>query len=254
MSFWQQLIAAKWCDEMGFQAVTEYSAVCLDSLENIDSQKKYFDVNLNHFLSAQPFMHVLLWGPRGTGKSSMVRAFLTTYHSRGLRGLQLETEQLHKLPHIVDLLRREPHYFVIFLDDLSVQRNTDLLQFLKRVMEGGFEAPAKNIMLVATSNRRHVVPEFKSDNEGVIYDNGALHLGEEVEDALALADRFGLWISFHPMPVNDYLAFVYKLTADLKLDANAIKNTAMQFAGMRGVHSARTAVQFNIWVRQQALE
>lgn len=249
---WTHHLAAKWVDEkQTLKPIRHLQSTHLGDLMHLQRQISAFDQNLKNFLAGESYMHSLLWGARGTGKSSMVRGFLQAYAHQGLRAVQLHTDQLESLPGLVEHLRQKPFFFMVFLDDLSLQRDSERLHFLKRVMDGALEAPATNVILVATSNRRHLVPEFAADNQNTQLKDGALHFGDGVEDALSLADRFGLWLSFHPFNPNHYWELVQKLTADLPMDEAELRTLAQRFSSQRGVSSGRTAQQFNVWIRQQ---
>ena len=215
----------------------------LDELLSIDRQKDAVLQNTRQFIHHLPANHVLLTGARGTGKSSLVRACLAQYAAQGLRVIEVEKEHLHDLPQIVDLIRDRPERFIVFCDDLSFEAQDTGYKSLKTVLDGSFNGYAENVLVYATSNRRHLLPDFYADDSEV-------HPSETVEEKTALSERFGLWLSFYVFSQDDYLNIVADalrrlgwIAAD-DVDALAMRTAALQFAQQRGSRSARVAQHF----------
>ncbi len=239
-------------------------AIALGDLLGIDRQKHELITNTERFLAGLPANNALLWGSRGTGKSSLVKAVAGAFIARGLRIVQIDRDDLLLLPEIVDELRAQPFRFVIFCDDLSFAAGDAGYRALKTVLEGSIEAPATNVLIYATSNRRHLVPEFLTDNAQSRVDGTEIHHGDEVEEKISLADRFGLWLSFYPITQEQYLAIVDHLFAGggshsqsrarSQLACNdqptghdghtGLHAEALRFAQTKGIRSGRTARQF----------
>jgi uncharacterized protein len=203
--------------------------------------------NTEQFLLGLPSHHVLLHGERGTGKSSAVRGLLTRFGERGLRLVEVHRDDLLRLPEVLDALRGLPWRILLFADDLSFGEGEGGYRELKAALEGSLAAPPDNVRIVATSNRRHLLPERRSDNAAVRLDeDGELHLGEALEEKLALADRFGLVIGFYGFDQRTYLAIVeqYAKQTGLTLAGDALREQALRFALERSSRSGRTARQF----------
>lgn len=248
---WQTIPAAVWRPKQGcLRAVKRTDAIGFNALLGIDRQKTEFRANLEQFLNGKPANNILLWGSRGTGKSSLVKAALNEYRGQGLRVVEIDKDDLSDLPDIVDELRDLPQRFLVFCDDLSFEAGETVYKHLKSVLEGSIELPPENILICATSNRRHLISEQKADNQGVEIVDGELHYGDRVEETLSLSDRFGLWLSFYPNTLDQYLAIVDELfrgqIAAGEVDRNALHLAAKQFAIARASRSGRTARQFEI--------
>jgi predicted AAA+ superfamily ATPase len=203
--------------------------------------------NTEQFLRGLPAQHVLLYGERGTGKSSAVRGLLTRFASRGLRVIEVRKADLAELPRILAALRGAPQRFLLFCDDLSFDEGEPGYRELKAALEGGLEPPPANVRLLATSNRRHLIPELRSENQAVRLDeDGELQLGEALEEKLALADRFGLALGFFGFDQRTYLAIVERMVrrAGLRVDASVLEQDALRWALSRSSRSGRTARQF----------
>ncbi len=229
------------------KAVRELDEVNLSELMGIESQKQALLANTRRFLKGKSFHHALLWGARGTGKSSLIKAVFNELKEQGLRLVQLDKSDLNALPEIIDELRELPFKFIIFCDDLSFEKGDEAYKFLKPLLEGSIEKTPANIVLYATSNRRHLLAEFQSDNENAHIENGELHLGDLKEEKLSLSDRFGLWLSFYQESLEDYLKivdFYFKDSEIFKKDKQALHAKAREFAMLRANHSKRTAKQF----------
>lgn len=242
---WETTLAAIWRPQRAsLREVKRLDAITLDDLLGVDLQKKALVLNTERFLSGQPANNVLLWGTRGTGKSSLIKALLNAYAARQLRVIEIDKNDLVDLPEIVDDIRAVPQRFIIFCDDLSFEHGETAYKHLKSVLEGSIELPPENVLIYATSNRRHLVTEQRADNEGVELVAGELHYGDAVEEKLSLADRFGLWLSFYPNDTQQYLAIVDGLFGDLRGDREELHLAAIQFAMTRASRSGRTAKQF----------
>lgn len=242
---WSEVKAAIWrSSKQTLRPVRNIDPVGLDQLLGIDEQKQRLVDNTRQFLSGQPVNNALLWGARGTGKSSLIKALLNAFYSEGLRIVEVDKADLVDLPDIVDELQDLPFYFVIYCDDLTFGANDDSYKALKCVMEGSIELPPANIVVYATSNRRHLMPEQAADNAETQIVNNELHHGDVVEETLSLSDRFGLWLSFYPVNWDEYFQMIDALFADYAGDRQQLHTAAKQFALARANHSGRTAKQF----------
>jgi predicted AAA+ superfamily ATPase len=246
---WNHTIAAVWRQHRErLHPVTSIDPVSLDGLIGIDRQKQELAVNTERFLSGKPANNALLWGARGTGKSSLIKAVLNAYHFRGLRLIEIYRDDLRHLPDLVDNIRELPQRFIVYTDDFSFEANENSYVALKSILEGSIELPPANVLLYATSNRRHLLPEYSTDNEGTKLVEGELHFSDAVEEKLSLSDRFGLWLSFYQPDVRGYLAIVDSYFPQYPGDRQALHEAARQFAMTRASRSGRTARQFyNAW-------
>ncbi len=245
---WDNCRAAIWRPRSGvLRAVRALDSIRLEQLLAIDRQKQELVENTQRFLQGLPANNVLLWGARGTGKSSLIKALLNEYAVAGLRVVEVDKDDLVDLPEIVDAIRTLPQRFIIFCDDLSFEEGETRYKHLKSVLEGSIELPPENVLIYATSNRRHLIPETHDENMqtlGLRMENQQIHYADTVEEKLSLADRFGLWLSFYAVDWADYLAMVDQLFVDYTGDRAALHTQAKQFAMMRASHSGRTAKQF----------
>ncbi len=220
----------------------------LDDLIGVDVAVERFDRNVRQFLAGLPCNDVLLYGERGTGKSSSVRGVLSRYADRGLRVVEVDRRDLVHLPRILRALRAgAAHRFIVFCDDLSFGPGESGYRELKAALEGSLEAPAGNVCIVATSNRRHLVPETMAENRQARVDaEGELHLGEALEEKLALADRFGLRLGFYNFDQTTYLEIVSHYLAQAGIESldDETRRDALRWALERGSRSGRTARQF----------
>lgn len=249
---WQSAAAAIWRPRSGqLRQVQRLDPVEIDHLLGIEAQKQQLIANTEAFLDGEAANNVLLWGSRGTGKSSLVKALLNRYRERGLRVIEIDRDDLVDLPEIVDHIRDLPQRFIVFCDDLSFEPGDGSFKHLKSVLEGSIELPPENVLIYATSNRRHLVPEARQDNEGVNIVDGELHYGDAIEERLSLADRFGLWLSFYPNSMEQYLAIVDSLLPTVANERSSLHRAARQFAMTRASKSGRTARQFHLAWRQQ---
>jgi len=233
------------------QAVRRPQAIRLDDLVAIDEQKRAIDRNTRQFVAGLPANNVLLTGARGTGKSSLVKALLVKYAVKGLRLIEVDKSDLVDLPDIVDRIDGRPERFVVFCDDLSFDANEPGYKALKVMLDGSIAAPSVNLLIYATSNRRHLLPEYFSENLETRHLGDEVHPGESIEEKISLSERFGLWISFYPFSQDDYLAAVEQWLrwhdVSLPRDADAVEvlhREAIQFALQRGSRSGRVAWQF----------
>lgn len=244
-----------------FVAHPDLDDIVLDDLLNIDAQKAELELNTRQFLSGAPANNVLLWGARGTGKSSLIHALVNAFRNDGLRLIEVNKTRLINLSEIVHRLRAEPFKFIIFCDDLSFEADDASFKELKSALEGSMFKSSANILIYATSNRRHLLPEYMADNERASFVEGELHQSEAVEEKISLSDRFGLWLSFYPFKQDAYIDIVKHWLKKLSR-AHGVKVTwnddvraaALRWALARGVRSGRTAQHFaRHWVGKQML-
>lgn len=226
------------------KAVVELDEVKLSDLIGIQSQKEALLANTVRFIQNKSFHHALLWGSRGTGKSSLIKAVFNELKEQNLRLVQIDKHDLSALADIIDELRCLAFKFIIFCDDLSFEKNDESYKFLKPLLEGSIEKVPQNIVLYATSNRRHLLAEYESDNEDAHIINDELHLGDVKEEKLSLSDRFGLWLSFYQENLEHYLQIVDFYFKDYQGDKSLLHSKAKQFASLRASRSPRTAKQF----------
>ena len=242
---WDNTRAAVWRQHKEqLHPVKHLDEVVLDSLIGIDQQKQALVNNTERLLDGKPANHALLWGARGTGKSSLIKAILTAYHSRGLRLIEVFKNDLYHLPEIVDDIRGLPQKFIIYSDDFSFEVNDNSYIGLKTLLEGSIEQPPSNVKLYTTSNRRHLVPENMQDNLDSKVINGELHYADAIEEKISLSDRFGLWLSFYQPDLEGYLSIVDSYFPDYQGDRKTLHKAARDFAMTRTSKSGRTAKQF----------
>lgn len=250
---WKRSFAFRWRKRTSggasyLQPVTHVSSISLGDLHNITSQKQQIEQNTRQFVQGRPANNVLLTGARGTGKSSLIKACLNQFAADGLRLIEVDKEDLAELADIVDLVAGRPERFVIFCDDLSFEEGESGYKALKVALDGGISAQSDNVLIYATSNRRHLMPERMSDNAGYTRaSDGDLHPGETVEEKISLSERFGLWLSFYPFKQDDYLDIVAHWLGSFGCDAQqveAARTEALQWALQRGSRSGRVAWQF----------
>lgn len=241
---WQHTPAAVWRrHRSGLRAIRRLDPIAWDDLKGIDRQKQALARNTERFLAGEPSNNALLWGSRGTGKSSLIKALLNRYRDRALRMIEVDKDDLVNLPEIVDDICDLPFRFVIFCDDLSFDVGESGYKALKSVLEGSLELPPENVRVYATSNRRHLMPEFMSDNLKSEVRDGELYPAEAIEEQVSLADRFGLQLSFYPFAKDVYLQAIDALFPEVQ-DREALHLEAIRFATGKGVRNGRTAQQF----------
>ena len=238
------------------QPVAQFARIDLADLQHVESQAERVVKNTRHFVRGLPANNVLLTGARGTGKSSLVRACLSAFGDAGLRLIEIDKDDLADLPQIAEMIGQRPERFILFCDDLSFEQGEAGYKALKTVLDGGLSAQADNLLIYATSNRRHLMPESMKDNLSVQYDeHGDLHPGETIEERISLSERFGLWVSFHSFNQADYLDIVAHWLARYGLspeDRQAARQPALQWATERGSRSGRVALAFaKDWAAQR---
>ncbi|CDG85065.1 ATP-binding protein [Janthinobacterium agaricidamnosum] len=249
---WKLGFAFRWRRRNGgasyLQPVKHVSGIALSDLQNIATQKLQIEQNTRQFVQRRPANNVLLTGARGTGKSSLIKACLNQFANDGLRLIEVDKADLADLPDIVDLVAGRPERFIIFCDDLSFEEGESGYKALKVALDGSIAAQSDNVLIYATSNRRHLMPERMSDNSSYkTDDDGDLHPGETVEEKISLSERFGLWLSFYPFKQDDYLDIVGHWLASFGCDAQQIdsaRGDALRWALQRGSRSGRVAWQF----------
>ncbi len=243
-------IAFRWRKRNGhgaIDAVRHVHKISLADLCGIDSQKKVVEQNTRQFVDGHPANNVLLTGARGTGKSSLIKALLNKYAPRGLRVIEVEKQDLIDLPEIVELIAQRPERFVLYCDDLSFEADEPGYKALKVVLDGSVAAASENCLIYATSNRRHLMPEFMSENLEAKRVDDEIHPGETVEEKISLSERFGVWVSFYPFDQDEYLEIVAQWLAHFKItgaSSEAVRHAALQWALQRGSRSGRVAWQF----------
>lgn len=225
----------------------------LTSLLGIDKQKQAARQNTRQFVAGKPANNMLLWGARGTGKSSLIKALLHEFHSAGLRVIEVDKHHLVNLSSIVSLLTERPERFIFFCDDLSFEAEDAAYKALKAVLDGSLASPPDNVLIYATSNRRHLLPEFMEENQQARLVKGEIHHADVVEEKISLSERFGVWLSFHPFNQDQYLAIVQQSLQGLAgpgMDAEC-ELEALRWALHKGSRSGRVAMQFaKHWVGQ----
>jgi predicted AAA+ superfamily ATPase len=234
----------------------------LDDLVGIDRQKLILDRNTRQFLRGYPANNVLLWGSRGTGKSSVVRALLNKYAGEGLRIIQMDKHDLDFLPDIFAQIGKQPYHYILLCDDLSFEPDDPGYKILKSVLDGSVYASPNNVLIYVTSNRRHLLPEFHTDNLGAKMVNNEIHHGESVEEKISLSDRFGIWLSFYVFKQEMYLEIVQKTIARLCLKNGLephwdeeMARAAIKWSHDKSKRCGRTALQFaRNWLGQYMLE
>ena len=229
------------------QAMPRAATIRLADLQDIDDQKARINANTRQFVSGQPANNVLLTGARGSGKSSLIKALLNEYAAEGLRVIEVEKGDLIDLPDIVDLLEGRQERFILFCDDLSFDAGDATFKALKVVLDGSISSAPENVLIYATSNRRHLMPEYFEENLESKRVGEEIHPGEAVEEKISLSERFGLWLSFYPFDQEAYLNIVAHWLKSFGCDETEIANSerdALNWALMRGSRSGRVAWQF----------
>lgn len=266
---WQHSIAGYWSRGRWASSIVAFEqtgVVSLDDLLHVDAQKDALVQNTRQLLAGLPANNALLWGARGTGKSSLVHGVLTKHAAQGLRLVEVSKDALADLAEVIEQLAHQPFHFIVFCDDLSFEDDDTSYKTLKSVLEGTVLAHAKNVVIYATSNRRHLLVERTSDNAQSKLVDGELHHGEAVEEKISLSDRFGLWLSFYPVRQAEYLDMVNRAVMRLVTHCGPARSSdpvfapdhyrleALRWALARGVRNGRSAEHFaRHWVGQQLL-
>lgn len=244
---WQRYEAAIFrARKENLKPVEEIDEIYFKDLLGLDKQKEALYQNTLNFIEGKEAHHSLLWGAKGCGKSSLVRAVFCELKDKNLRLVELCKDDLSFLVDLIDELRKESYNFIIFCDDLSFEENDNSYKFLKPLLDGSIEKIPSNILFYASSNRRHLLKEKQSDNDDVSFSNADLHLGDSIDEKLSLSDRFGLWISFYQGNFDEYLNIVDFYFKDFKGDKKELHARAKEFSILRASRSARTAKQFYI--------
>ena len=247
---WNAAAAFRWRKRGGvgfLQAIAQPATIRLADLQDIDEQKARIVANTRQFLKKKPANNVLLTGARGTGKSSLVKALLTEFAAEGLRLIEVDKDDLIDLPDIVELLHGRPERFILFTDDLSFEDGEPAYKALKSVLDGSLAAVPDNVLIYATSNRRHLMPEYFEENLEAHSVGEEIHPGEAIEDKISLSERFGLWLSFYPFDQDAYLNIVAHWLQHFGCDDGEIaraERDALNWALQRGSRSGRVAWQF----------
>jgi predicted AAA+ superfamily ATPase len=252
---WDAAVAFRWrrrSSGLGFQSwlqpVRHRSAISLDDLQNIDEAKRLIERNTRQFVQGRPANNVLLTGSRGTGKSSLIKACLNAHADEGLRLIEVDKADLVDLPDIVDLVAERPEKFIVFCDDLSFEEGEAGYKAMKVALDGSIAAASDNVLIYATSNRRHLMPEKMSENLAAVHtEDGEIHPGETSEEKISLSERFGLWVNFYPFRQDDYLIVVGHWLTHFGCSEKQIEDArgdALRWALERGSRSGRVAWQF----------
>ena len=230
------------------EPVRHVGAMALSDLKEIEPQKEKIERNTRQFVEGRPANNVLLTGARGTGKSSLIKACLNAYAPQGLRLIEVDKADLTDLPDIVDVVAGLPEKFIVYCDDLSFEEGEAGYKALKSILDGSVAASTPNVRVYATSNRRHLLPEYMKENLSYTHTgDGEVHPGEVVEEKISLSERFGLWVSFYPFSQDEYLAIVAQWLSSFGVDAPTIASAraqALVWALERGSRSGRVAYQF----------
>ncbi len=248
---WGASVAFRYRKRLGrhvLEPVRHVAQIRLEDLKEVEPQKEKLLRNTEQFVNARPANNVLLTGARGTGKSSLIKACLNAFSDRGLRLIEVDKSDLVDLPDLVDLVGERPERFVIFCDDLSFDEGELGYKALKSMLDGSVSVAGDNVLIYATSNRRHLLPEQMKDNLGYKHTaDGEVHPGEAVEEKISLSERFGLWVSFYPFSQEEYLAIASQWLRFFGVDESLIaaaRQPALVWALERGSRSGRVAYQF----------
>jgi hypothetical protein len=243
---WKSVRAARWSAQTGrLKPILHPQRVALRDLLAIDEQKQRVDANTRQFVAGKPANNVLLTGARGCGKSSLVKAVHAKYAAKGLRLIEVDKAGLPSLPDLFDQLADADYRFIIFIDDLTFAEHEAGYASLKAALDGSLAGPSDNVLIYATSNRRHLMPEYMAENLETRYLGGEVHPGEAVEEKVSLSDRFGLWVSFHGMDQETYLAIARHWATALGAPTDdGFARAALQWSMARGARNGRVAWQF----------
>ena len=258
---WDASIAFRWRKKNGrahIEPVRHVHRIALHDLRGIDSQKELVEANTRQFVEGYPANNVLLTGARGTGKSSLIKALLNKYAPHRMRLIEVEKQDLVELPDIVERIYQRPERFVLYCDDLSFEADEPGFKALKVVLDGSIAAASDNCVIYATSNRRHLMPEYMRENLEYRHAGEEIHPGETAEEKISLSERFGLWVSFYPFDQDDYLKIVAVWLEHFKspgAGTEAVQRAALQWALARGSRSGRVAWQFaRDWAGKQRMK
>jgi len=250
---WAASIAFRWRKTAGLNArgwlqpVRHVHRMRLSDLQGIGAQIDKVEQNTRQFLEGRPANNVLLTGARGTGKSSIVKGLLNKYHKQGLRLIEVEKNDLVDLPEITDRVAGRPERYLVFCDDLTFHGAEDGYIALKVALDGSISTTSENLLIYATSNRRHLMPEYMTENLETKYVGDEIHPGETVEEKISLSERFGLWVSFYPFDQDEYLEIVAHWLRTFGCgarEAAQAREEALQWSLQRGSRSGRVAYQF----------
>jgi hypothetical protein len=257
---WSAAVAFRWRRRNGqgqLLPVTHRHRIDLVDLQGVDAQKKLVDQNTRQFVQGAPANNVLLTGARGTGKSSLVKAVLNKYAPKKLRLIEVDKQDLLDLPEIVDAISARPERFILYCDDLSFEADEPGYKALKTVLDGSISAASENVLVYATSNRRHLMPEYMNENLEYRHVGSEIHPGETSEEKISLSERFGLWVSFWPFTQDEYLAIVDHWLAHFgvtDIGSPQVREAALQWALGRSSRSGRIAWHFaRDWAGRQQL-
>jgi uncharacterized protein len=248
---WSASIAFRYRKRGGsgvLEPVRHVATIRLDDLQEVDPQKERLLRNTEQFVAGRPANNVLLTGARGTGKSSLIKACLNAFSARGLRLIEVDKADLVDLPDLVDLVADRPERFIVFCDDLSFDEGEAGYKALKSMLDGSVSQASDNVLIYATSNRRHLLPEYMKENLTYQHtEDGEVHPGEVIEEKISLSERFGLWVSFYPFTQDEYLAIVAQWLRSFGVDEAAIaaaRQESLVWSLERGSRSGRVAYQF----------
>lgn len=236
--------AYRWINNQ-LQGIPDYHRVDHTELLHIDRQAAMLEKNTRQFIQEYPANNALLWGARGTGKSSIIKAQLQLFKDDGLCMVEVSKKEAENLFEIISALSGDQRKYIIYMDDLSFERDDESYKALKATLEGSIQAQPRNVLIYATSNRRHLMPESMQDNLDSTMQDGQLHPSDSIEEKISLSDRFGLWLSFHPFSQSQYLDVVEQAMKKNSLEMNRDSSAeALRFATQRGSRSGRIACQF----------
>ena len=249
---WSQAVAWRYRKRASGHGVLEpvrhVGAIALSDLKEIDAQKEKIERNTRQFVEGRAANNVLLTGARGTGKSSLIKACLNAHAAQGLRLIEVDKADMTDLPDIVDVVASRPEKFIVYCDDLSFEEGEPGYKALKSILDGSVAASTPNVLVYATSNRRHLLPEYMKENLTYRHtEDGEVHPGEVVEEKISLSERFGLWVSFYPFSQDEYLAIVAQWLRSFGVAEDAIRSARQEslvWALERGSRSGRVAFQF----------
>ena len=247
---WNAAVAFRWRRANGrgwLQPIPRLSQISLSNLKGVERQRKTMEQNTRQFVEGMPANNVLLTGARGTGKSSLVKAMLNKYAAKGLRLIEVDKSELVDLAEITDLIEKRPERFIIFCDDLSFDEGDASYKALKVALDGSVNASSDNMLIYATSNRRHLLPEYMHENLEYKHVGEEIHPGESAEEKISLSERFGIWLSFYPFDQDEYLAIIDHWLAVCgcsPAEIEAARPAALTWTIERGSRSGRVAWQF----------